>query len=155
MLTTRFRATVSQKQTRHEGDQQQPCASERHAQRVDQAGTRKMAIPATGSRIISVKRANVSLVRQPMAPHCGRAAQADRTAVMRTHCTAWYLPCGRGQSDVALALYGRVLHGLSRGPPCPAPSPANRCGDVPIGSGSRREVELRSAPCRRDVRSEI
>src|SRR5439155_23040268 len=73
-------------------------------------------------------------------PHCGRAAQADRTAVMRTHFTAWYLPCGRGQSDVALALYGRVLHGLSRGPPCPAPSPANRCGDVPIGSGSRREV---------------
>src|SRR6266516_2847024 len=63
---------------------------------------------------------------------------------MRTHFTAWYLPCGRCQSDVALALYGRVLHGLSRGPPCPAPSPANRCGEFPIGSGSRREVELRT-----------
>jgi len=65
MLATRFRATVRQKQTRHEGDQQQPCASEMYAQPVDHAGTRKMAIPAMGSRIISAKRANASLVPRP------------------------------------------------------------------------------------------
>src|SRR5712691_8042080 len=39
MLATRFCATVSQKQTQHQGDQQQPCSSEMYAQRVDQAGT--------------------------------------------------------------------------------------------------------------------
>jgi hypothetical protein len=45
MLATRFRATVGQNQTRKQGDQQQPCSSERRAQHVDQAGTRKMQTP--------------------------------------------------------------------------------------------------------------
>ena len=61
MLATRFRATVRQKQTQHEGDQQQPCASERHAQHVDQASTRKMVIPATANKIINVRPASASL----------------------------------------------------------------------------------------------
>ena len=36
MLATRFRATVGQKQTRKQGDQQQSCSSEMRAQYVDQ-----------------------------------------------------------------------------------------------------------------------
>src|SRR5438093_12893842 len=65
MLTIQIRATVGQKQSCKQRGQQQPCSSERRVQRVDQAGTRKMAIPAMGSRIISVKRANASLVPWP------------------------------------------------------------------------------------------
>jgi hypothetical protein len=61
MLATQFRATVGQKQPPQQGDPQQSWSSERRVQNVDQAGTRKMAIPAMESRIISVKRANASL----------------------------------------------------------------------------------------------
>jgi hypothetical protein len=70
MLPTQFRATVGQKQTRKQGDQQQPCSSERRAQHVDQAGTRTMAIPAMVGRIIRVKRANASLVPRPKIASC-------------------------------------------------------------------------------------
>ena len=61
MLATRFRATVDQKQSRKQGDHQQPWSSERRAQGVDHTGTRKMVIPTTASKIISVKRAAASL----------------------------------------------------------------------------------------------
>ena len=61
MLTTRFRATVGQKPTRHPGGQQQPWSFQSHVQRADQHGTRKMAILVMANRIICVKIVNASL----------------------------------------------------------------------------------------------
>ena len=61
MLARVFCVTVSQKQKRNQLDHQQQSSSEKRAHTVDRSGTRKMAIPSMGSRIISVKHARASL----------------------------------------------------------------------------------------------
>jgi len=65
MLTRGFYAIVGPKQPSKQRGQQEPWSSERRAQHVDHPGTRKMAIPAMGNRIINVKCVAVSLPRTP------------------------------------------------------------------------------------------
>src|SRR6266550_389335 len=74
MLARVFCATVGQKQHRKQGDHQQPWSSERRAHTVDRSGTRKMAIPAMGSRTISVTRASASLWPQPKTVASGTSS---------------------------------------------------------------------------------
>lgn len=145
-LATRFHAPGGHKRSRKEGGHQQPWSSERCALHGDRPGTRNMAIPATGSTIISGKRAAASVrlrllirawsTRSACGSHscCASASHAVGSAVpwacvSRGSCTVGSSACRRAP----ITFMSRSPHVPSRSW-CPGWKPKPIRGGV----GSRR-----------------